>query len=82
MTIIVLIINKESPKVMKVIGKASILRTGLMKVLSKPSATATLRESIKSLTCTPSFKRPAVTKMASAETIIFKISFNMIDKGV
>ena len=44
---IALITNKKSPKVSMVTGKVSITNMGLIKILSKPRTTATIKEVVK-----------------------------------
>ena len=50
------IINKNNPKVKIVTGKVNNNKIGLTKTLSNPKTSATIKEVLKSATCTPDIK--------------------------
>lgn len=50
MMIKALITNKNNPKVTKVIGKVNITKMGLIKILSSPRTTATIKAVVKPAT--------------------------------
>jgi hypothetical protein len=53
---IALITSKKSPRVIKVTGKVSITKIGLIKILSRPNTTATISAVVNPATCTPVMK--------------------------
>lgn len=73
----VLIINKNKPKVTIVIGKVRNIIIGLINTFSKPKTIATVKAALRLVTVTP-FNKLDIANTATAVNINFKIIFIVV----
>ena len=73
----VLITNKNKPKVKMVMGKVKKINIGLTTILNKPKTMATYKAAFKSVTITP-FKKFEIINTAKAVNTSLKIIFIVV----